>query len=244
MHRLLCPWDFQARILEWIAISSSRGPSWPRGQTKSQVFCICRQVSLQLLPPGMPNKYTNLYWISCKVSCVHRNITLMSVSIKSRQLTTYNDSRDYSLCMGPDIHFPGVLMIKNPAVNSRATGKCLRFDPWSEKPSGEENGNPLQYSCLGKPMNRRAWQATFHSIAKSQTRLSMSTVWHSKEQKTNNFKLKIWESYWTQLIISSLFTFLKKIEWERNMGLLLTIRALWIVLIKQILKLFCCSARF
>ena len=85
----------------------------------------------------------------------------------------FNDS---SLCMGPDIHFPGMLMIKNPAVNLRATGKCHRFDPWSGKPSGEENGNPIQYSCLGNPVNRRAWQATFHSIAKSQTRLSMSTV--------------------------------------------------------------------
>ena len=167
----------------------------------------------------------------------------MSVSIKSRQLTTYNDSRDYSLCMGPNIHFPSVLMIKNPAANARATGRC-RFDPWSGKSSGEENSNPLQYSCLGNPVNRRAWQATFHSIANSQTRLSMSTVWHSKEQKTNNFKLKIWESYWTQLVISSLFTFLKKIEWERNMELSLTIRTLWIVLIKQISKLFCCLERF
>ena len=31
---------------------------------------------------------------------------------------------------------------------------------------GEENGNPLQYSCLGNPMDRGAWQAT---VAKSQT---------------------------------------------------------------------------
>ena len=28
--RLLCPWDYPARILEWVAISSSRGSSWPR----------------------------------------------------------------------------------------------------------------------------------------------------------------------------------------------------------------------
>ena len=33
--------------------------------------------------------------------------------------------------------------------------------------------NPLQYSCLGNPMDRGAWQATVHGVAKSQTQLSM-----------------------------------------------------------------------
>ena len=31
------------------------------------------------------------------------------------------------------------------------------------------NGNPLQYSCLGNHMDRGAWQATIHGVAKSQT---------------------------------------------------------------------------
>ena len=35
----------------------------------------------------------------------------------------------------------------------------------------EGQGNPLQYSCLENPMNRGAWQATVHSVAKSQTQL-------------------------------------------------------------------------
>ena len=34
---------------------------------------------------------------------------------------------------------------------------------------GEENGNPLQYSCLGNPMGRGDWQATVHGVAKSRT---------------------------------------------------------------------------
>ena len=34
---------------------------------------------------------------------------------------------------------------------------------------GEENGNPLQYSCLENSMDRGAWQATGHGAAKSQT---------------------------------------------------------------------------
>jgi len=37
---------------------------------------------------------------------------------------------------------------------------------------GEGNGNPLQYSCLKNPMDRRAWQATVPGVAKSQTQLS------------------------------------------------------------------------
>ena len=31
---------------------------------------------------------------------------------------------------------------------------------------GEENGNPLQYSCLRKPLDRRAWWATVHGVTK------------------------------------------------------------------------------
>ena len=43
--------------------------------------------------------------------------------------------------------------------------------PGSRKSPGEGNGNPLQYSCLENPMDRGAWWATVHGIAKSQTRL-------------------------------------------------------------------------
>ena len=31
---------------------------------------------------------------------------------------------------------------------------------------GEGNGSPLQYSCLGNPMDRRAWQATVQGVAR------------------------------------------------------------------------------
>ena len=39
---------------------------------------------------------------------------------------------------------------------------------------GEGNGNPLQYSCLGNPMDCGAWWATICGVTKSQTGLSMS----------------------------------------------------------------------
>ena len=53
---------------------------------------------------------------------------------------------------------------------------CSAGDPGSIPMSGrspaEGNGNPLQYPCLENPMDRGAWQATVHGIAKSQTLLS------------------------------------------------------------------------
>ena len=42
---------------------------------------------------------------------------------------------------------------------------------WEDSPR-EDNGNPLQYSCLENPLDRGAWQATVHGFAKNQTQLS------------------------------------------------------------------------
>ena len=55
-------------------------------------------------------------------------------------------------------------MVKNlPAM--REAGSI----PGSGRSPGEENGNPLQYSCLENPMDRGAWWATVHRVAKSWT---------------------------------------------------------------------------
>ena len=44
--------------------------------------------------------------------------------------------------------------------------------PGSGRSSGEGNGYPLQYSWLENPMDREAWRATVHGVAKGQTQLS------------------------------------------------------------------------
>ena len=44
--------------------------------------------------------------------------------------------------------------------------------PGSGRSPGEGNGYPLQYSCLGNPMDTGAWWATVHAVEKNQTRLS------------------------------------------------------------------------
>ena len=51
--------------------------------------------------------------------------------------------------------------------------------PGSGRSPGEGNGNPLQYSCLENPMDRGAWWATAHGVAKSWTRLSDFTFFLS-----------------------------------------------------------------
>ena len=43
--------------------------------------------------------------------------------------------------------------------------------PGSGRSPGEGNGNPLQHSCLGNPMDRGAWWATVHGVTKSQKQL-------------------------------------------------------------------------
>ena len=45
-------------------------------------------------------------------------------------------------------------------------GRRPRFVSWSGRSPGEGNGNPLQYSCLENPMDRGAWQAMVHGIAR------------------------------------------------------------------------------
>ena len=71
--------------------------------------------------------------------------------------------------------FPGGSEVKASAYNAG--------DPYSipglGRSPGEGNGNPLQYSCRENPMDRGAWQATVHGVAKSRTWLSNFTFFLS-----------------------------------------------------------------
>ena len=61
--------------------------------------------------------------------------------------------------------YGGVLdasVVKNPPANARD----LSLIPGSGRSPGEGNGYALQYSCLGNPMDRGAWWATVHVVAK------------------------------------------------------------------------------
>ena len=73
--------------------------------------------------------------------------------------------------------FPNVLPALQPmALGSSPVAQMVKNLPAMQKPSlipgwdaGEGNDNTLQYSCLEKSMDRGAWQAIVHVVAKSQT---------------------------------------------------------------------------
>ena len=52
------------------------------------------------------------------------------------------------------------------------------FHPSFRKTPGEENGNPLQYSCLENSMDREAWWTRVYGVTKSQTQLNDFTFSH------------------------------------------------------------------
>ena len=77
--------------------------------------------------------------------------------------------------------FPGGSAVKNPSANAGDTGLI----PGLGRCPGEGDGNPLQYSCLHleNPMDRGAWWAALHGVAKSETQLIMHTCRHPQIHK-------------------------------------------------------------
>ena len=82
------------------------------------------------------------------------------------------------------------------AKNSPADAGDIRDTgpiPGSGRSSGGGNGNPLQHSCLEKPMEGGAWRDTVHGLAKSWTRLEqlnvhVSTLLMNKDRSKRMFR--------------------------------------------------------
>ena len=80
------------------------------------------------------------------------------------------------------------LVVKNPPANAGNVG----WIPGSGRSSEVGNGNPLQYSCLKNPMDRRAWKTTVPGVTKSQTQLSTHTLMaHAGSLTSKNNERKI-----------------------------------------------------
>ena len=67
--------------------------------------------------------------------------------------------------------FPGGTVLKNPPAKARDARDAGSI-PGSARSPAEGSGNPLQYSCLGNPMDVEAWWAIVRGVSKSQKRLS------------------------------------------------------------------------
>ena len=75
-------------------------------------------------------------------------------------------------------------MVKNlPAMQKT----CVRSLGW-EDPLEKGHGNPLQYSCLGNPMDRGNWRATVHRITKSWTQPNRLSI---QACKSDNKVIKV-----------------------------------------------------
>ena len=68
--------------------------------------------------------------------------------------------------------FLGGSEVKASACNAGDAGSI----PGLRRSPGEGNGNPLQCSCLGNSMDREAWWAAVHGVARNRMRLSMYTL--------------------------------------------------------------------
>ena len=68
----------------------------------------------------------------------------------------------------PPRGFPGGSVVSNPPASAGDEGSM----PGTGRSPGGGNGHPLQYSYLGNPMDRGAWWAAVHGVAKSRTQLS------------------------------------------------------------------------
>ena len=66
--------------------------------------------------------------------------------------------------------FQVVLVVKNPPAEARDIRHAGRIPGSGRSPRGG-HGNPLQYSCLGNPMDRGAWRDSVHRVTKSATQL-------------------------------------------------------------------------
>ena len=83
-------------------------------------------------------------------------------------LFNYFHNTEHLYCFHTLKGFPGGADDKQSACSARDPGLI----PGSGRFPGEGNGYPLQCSCLENPIDRGAWQATVHGVAKNQTRLS------------------------------------------------------------------------
>ena len=84
---------------------------------------------------------------------------------KSNVTEHLNENHDNAQCMQASLM---AQQVKNlPAVQETQEIQ-VQSESWKD-PLEEENGNPLQHSCLKNPMDRGVWQATVHRVAKSWT---------------------------------------------------------------------------
>ena len=125
----------------------------------------------KIFPQKMRSSSTSNFRISRRFAWVKGNYLVFNLEITLSSFHSYE--LDYSwcweFCYSQSIRgFLGGSDGKESAYNAGDLSPI----PGSGRSPREGSGNPLQYSCLENPMDRGAWWATVHGVAKSQTRLN------------------------------------------------------------------------
>ena len=187
---------FQARILEWIAISFSRRSSRPRDWTWiSRIVGRCFTVwaTREVQPPRDQAKVSLfIYPNPCgQVMCINSQTVKIKRKVRDKsnrapsplhqrwkwgripELQTWGyflQSVFFALSLPALGGCPDGSRVKNlPAVQET----WVWFLGWKDPLEGMTSHSDTQYSCLGNFMDKGSWQATVRGVAKSQTWLSM-----------------------------------------------------------------------
>ena len=97
-------------------------------------------------------------------------------------------SLSLSLCLS-HMGFPGGSVVKYPPAMQEMQQEKRVWSLGQGRPPGEGNSNPLQYPCLGNPLDKGAWWATVHWVTKSWTYLNNSTTAFSHIQPTTTITI-------------------------------------------------------
>ena len=158
-----------------------------------QILSLC--IKPHKLSKGNHHCATLSSWdlVTCLIKPVsNTNVRMLILSIRLKCVSSMN--LDLERCStSPTL---GSQTVKNlPAVQETWVWSLDREDS-----PGEENGNPLQYSCVENSMDRGAWRAAVHGVAKSQTRLKW---FHTHSLRNNSKNLSCSTKHWNDSAASS-----------------------------------------
>ena len=167
----------QSRILEWVAILFSRGSSQPRDWTEVSTIAgrfftdwATREAYIALaMVLSLILQFSSVQLLSC--------VWLFATHGPQHAKEQWNKTwaRDGSWAV-PRCSHPLPSPTSTRGGSDSKESACNVGDPGLisglGRCSAEENGYPLQYSCLENAMDRGAWRTTVHGVAKSRTGLS------------------------------------------------------------------------
>jgi len=127
----------------------------------------------------------SLYTLFCK------NV-FSSVGSPSRSEITrcvFIRNSQFSTVVIPTQAFQVALVVKNNRCANAGDIRDTGSIPGLGRSPGGGHGNPLQYSCLENPMDRGAWRATVHRVAKGQTQLKQLNTHNTLESDSSSASL-------------------------------------------------------